>query len=232
MSVLVINHGAIYYVYMPISSHYNSFVSNMITYEVIKFGGPFELKDGRTSSFYINMRDMLSEPELFNKAVHALGNIAVASFFQEDQLACLPHDRFLMGIPEAASEYAGAVGYHFSVPLLKRRVKQKTYGEPRAIEGRYHAGDDVVLIDDVISSSNSKIDEIKLLELHGLKTAGVAVLVDRQQGGRSELADQGIDFVAAFTINAIAAQALNNKVIDGVTYEKILSELDPREVSI
>jgi orotate phosphoribosyltransferase len=176
------------------------------------------------------MRDMISEPDLFEGAVHALGNCAFAKFFDDFKLLSLQHDRYLLGIPEAASEYAGAIGYHFSLPILKRRVKEKTYGEPRPIEGRYHTGDDVVLIDDVISSAKSKVEEAKLLSLHGLNTAGVAVLVDRQQGGRTELADRGIDFVAALTISSIAKFAVERETISQSMYEQVISELDPNEI--
>lgn len=206
------------------------FVKWMLYDEVIKFGGPFTLKDGRESSFYINMRDMISDPVLFEGTVNAIGNIAFANFFQDSTLRSLPHRRYLMGIPEAATEYAGAIGYEFSLPLLKRRVKQKTYGEPRPIEGQYHAGDDVVLIDDVISSAKSKVDEAELLSLHGLNTAGVAVLVDRQQGGRTELAERGIDFVAAFTISSIAKFAFQHEKIGKIVYDQVISELDPNEI--
>lgn len=214
---------------MAIRTIYHDFVDGMLRDDIIKFGAPFTLKDGRESSFYINMRDMLSETDLFEGAVHALGNLAAETYFSDDALAGQPVDRYLMGIPEAASEYAGAIAYAQSLPLLKRRVKQKTYGVPRPIEGRFTRGDQVILLDDVISSSKSKTDEIELLESQGLVTVGVAVLVDRQQGGRTELNNRGVDLVSAFTISDIARFALEKSIITEPTYNRLQSELDPQE---
>ena len=217
---------------MSLHPNYASLVDGMISDEIIKFGGPFELKNGNQSSFYINMRDMISEPDMFHEATYALGDIAERGFFDEDTLASLQHDRFLMGIPEAASEYAGAVSYAFDLPLLKRRVKQKTYGEPHPVEGRFHEGDDVVLLDDVVSSeAKSKLDEVNYLAGLGLKTAGVVVLVDRQQGGRTALAERGIDFIPVLTIKGIAEYALKRGRISQTVHDNVIAELDPRETA-
>lgn len=216
---------------MSLHPNYAPLVEGMISADIIKFGGPFELKSGNLSSFYINMRDMLSETELFHEASYALGDVAERGFFDDATLASLPHDRFLMGIPEAASEYAGAVSYHFALPLLKRRVKQKTYGEPHPVEGRFHKGDDVVLLDDVVSSeARSKIDEVNYLARLGLKTAGVVVLVDRQQGGRTVLNEKGIAFIPVLTIKGIAEYALSRKKISQSVHDDVIAELDPSEI--
>ncbi len=215
---------------MHIHPIHHEFVEEMITKEIIKFGGPFTLKDGRKSSFYVNMREMISDTNLFENAIHAIGNLTTALFFEEEVLARQPVDRFLMGIPEAASEYAGAIAYSQSLPLLKRRVKQKAHGEPRPIEGRFSTGDQVVLIDDVIASAKSKTDEIELLSSHGLSTVGVSVLIDRQQGGGTELLSRGIELTSAFRISDIATFALDTCVISEAVYDKVLSELSSDEI--
>ena len=202
----------------------------MLNSDIIKLGDTFELKDGRRSSFYVNMRDMISDTDLFHDASYALGETAENSFFHEETLAPLQHDRYLMAIPETASEYAGAISFHFDIPLLKRRVRQKTHGEPRPLEGKYHEGDDVVLLDDVISSAQSKLEAVSFLASLGLNTAGVVVLVDRQQGGRSELKENGIDFEAVLTISSIAKYALDREKISNSVYESVMTELDPREL--
>jgi uridine monophosphate synthetase len=206
-------------------------VDGMLATEVIKFGGSFELKAGGESSFYVNARDMLSEPELFIDAAYAIGNLADSLFFNENALAAIHHDRFLMAIPEAFNEYAGAAAYQFALPLLKRRVSLKTHGEPRPIEGKYHRGDDVVLVDDVVSSkAESKVESIGFLEENGISTAGVVVLVDRQQGGRTELAKRGINFASVLRIKSIGEYALKKGRISQDTFDTILGELDPSEL--
>lgn len=205
-------------------------VDRMIRLDVIKFGGPFTLKDGRESDFYFNIRDTISDPEMFEGTVHALGNLTTAVYFDDDIVSSLLVDRYMMGIPEAMSEYAGAVGYSQSIPLLKRRVKQKNYGVPRPIEGSYRDGDQVVLLDDVAVSAKSKKDEAALLKQHKLVTAGVAVVIDRQMGGRTELENSDIPFAAVFTTAAICKFALEKELISSSMFDRVMSELKPEEL--
>jgi orotate phosphoribosyltransferase len=200
----------------------------MLQEDIVKFGGPFQLKD-RESVAYVNLRDMISLPPLFNRAVEAYGDILV----EEDLL----HDsdgkaRLLEGIPEAAVYYAGAVAVEVSAPLIQHRVKAKQHGQPRPVEGRFEEGDEVILIDDVITSAGSKLEEVESLGEMGLKVAGVAVLVDREQGGRTEVESRGLQFASAMTLSSIARYALDENVgnVTQDMYDELLAELNAQEV--
>jgi orotate phosphoribosyltransferase len=118
------------------------------------------------------------------------------------------------------------------MPLVYHRVKAKEHGQPRAVEGRFKPGDEVVLLDDVIKSSLSKFEEAGSLAEAELTTKAVVVLVDREQGGRTELAAHDIGFAAAMTLSGIAKYALDENLA-GVTptlYDELLGELDPSEL--
>lgn len=202
----------------------------MIDEDIVKFGGPFSLKDKRKSVAYVNARDMISLPDLFILAVNAYRNILVAAPFLNDQDG---NPRFISGVPEAATLFAGAVAYKLRAPLIQHRVKPKEHGQPRPVEGRFNEGDEVILLDDVITGAVTKIEEVTALEEQGLKPVGVAVLVDRQQGGRSELESRGLDVVAVMTLSALAKYALDERrgSITQTMYDELLGELDPKELS-
>lgn len=199
----------------------------MLREDIVKFGGPFTLKDGRKSVSYVNLRDMISLPGLFDGAVRAYAQ----TLGQNPKIGTKPDGtrRYLAGIPEAASYYAGAVAYELGWPLLQHRVKGKEHGQPRSVEGRFSEGDEVVLLDDVITGAKAKLEEVTALGEAGLKTTGVVVLVDREQGGRTELESKEIEFAAAMTLSGIARYALDENLgnVTQTLYDELLGELDP-----
>ena len=211
-----------------LSPEMHGLARGMLEEDIVKFGN-FTLKSGKKSAAYVNLRDMISFPRLF-----AMATDAYAETLTESGLLVKPNGdkRYLEGIPEAATYYGGAVAGAVGAPLLYHRVKAKVHGQPRAVEGRFGAGDEVVLLDDVITTAGSKVEEAVALGEFGLKVTGAVVLVDREQGGRTELAAHGIDFASVMTLSGIAKYALDENLA-GVTpalYETLLGELDPAEL--
>jgi orotate phosphoribosyltransferase len=139
-------------------------------------------------------------------------------------------------VPEATFGYAGAVADRMAVPLIQRRVKSKGHGIQQNILGRFGAGTEVVLVDDVIKSSLSKTEEAaRLHELSEgqITTTGIVVLVDRLQGGRTELERHNLDFAAALTLDGLAQYALDERLGDmtPTLYDDLMAELDPVELA-
>jgi orotate phosphoribosyltransferase len=66
------------------------------------------------------------------------------------------------------------------------------------IEGNFKPGDTVVVIDDVVTRGDSTIAAINAVANEGGKVAFVAVLVDRQEGGRKRIEEMGFRVVSAF----------------------------------
>ena len=64
-------------------------------------------------------------------------------------------------------------------------------GEKGKVEGKYEAGQRVLVVDDLITRAHTKLESIGILEAHGLKVVGVLMLVDREQGGVQKLEAAG-----------------------------------------
>ena len=88
-------------------------------------------------------------------------------------------------------------------PLIYPRKETKDYGTRRAIEGTFAPGERAVVLDDLISSGGSKIEAIAPLAAAGLAVEDVVVLIDRESGGREELARQGYRLHAVLTLRQI-----------------------------
>jgi orotate phosphoribosyltransferase len=78
------------------------------------------------------------------------------------------------------------------------RKTPKAHGQTKLVEGNFKKGDTVVVIDDVVTRGESTITAINAVLNEGGKVAFVAVLVDRQEGGRDKIEGLGYPVVSLF----------------------------------
>lgn len=157
--------------------------------------GRFTLKDGSLSPVYLDLRLLISEPDALAYAAQAYARLLSGLTF--DRIAAIPY----AGLPIGT-----AVSLATGRPMIFPRRDAKGYGTGKVIEGRFTAGETAVVIDDVISSGGSKREAIAPLEAAGLVVRDVVVLVDRQSGGREELAAAGYQLHSVTTLREIAAE--------------------------
>jgi orotate phosphoribosyltransferase len=79
------------------------------------------------------------------------------------------------------------------------RKEAKGHGTRRRVEGNFQPGDDVVVVEDVITSGGSARTAIAAIEEAGGRVLGVLAVVDREEGGRAALEAAGYKVVALTT---------------------------------
>ena len=85
------------------------------------------------------------------------------------------------------------------------RKEAKAHGTGRLIEGPFHAGDRVAVIEDVITTGGSALRAVEAIRAAGGTVAGVLALVDREEGGRDALVSAGLPVVALARASDIVA---------------------------
>lgn len=157
----------------------------------IKFGN-FTLKSGLQSPIYIDLRQIISYPKLLEQIGAAYLPL----------LKDLKFDR-IAGLPYAAIPIATAISLQGNYPMIYPRKEVKTYGTKAEIEGEYHAGETVVVIDDLATTGGSKFEAIEKLTSVGLVVKDVVVLVDRQSGAKESLEQAGFNLHVVLTITQL-----------------------------
>jgi orotate phosphoribosyltransferase len=85
------------------------------------------------------------------------------------------------------------------------RKEAKEHGAGRRVEGPVEAGDEVVVVEDVLSTGGSALQAVDALEAFGARVLGVLVLVDREMGGPEAIAARGYPLVSACTASELLA---------------------------
>lgn len=162
---------------------------NLVDAGCIKFG-EFTLKSGLKSPIYIDLRWIISYPKLLEQVASAF--LPLISNLSFDRIA---------GLPYAAIPIATAISLAGNYPMIYPRKEVKAYGTKAEIEGEYHTGETVIVIDDLATTGGSKFEAIEKLTGAGLIVKDVAVLIDRQSGAKESLAKAGFDLHAVLTIS-------------------------------
>lgn len=169
----------------------SSLADDLLQAGCIKFGG-FTLKSGLQSPIYIDLRRIISHPKLLADVAQVY--LPILSSLQFSRIA---------GLPYAAIPIATAVSLAGNFPMIYPRKEAKAYGTKAEIEGEYHAGETIVVIDDLATTGGSKFEAIEKLTGAGLVVKDVVVLVDRQSGARESLEQAGYELHAVFTLSAL-----------------------------
>ena len=157
-----------------------SLLGAALTSGALKFG-EFTLKSGRKSPYYWNAGMMCDGRSVHDQAV-AYGEIMNFNInFRNFDLIFGPAYK---GIPIAATIVNKIYRLHsVNKRFAYDRKEVKEHGDPldRQVDGRIEKGDRVVIVDDVITTGQTKKDEILLLDSlnKGLEYAGIVIALNR-----------------------------------------------------
>ena len=146
--------------------------------------GNFTLKSGKTSNFYLNLRNLISQPQVLKK---------IAELIHQN----LPDTRnyLICGLPYAGIPYANAVSILYDIPGIILRKERKKHGLGNMIDGISGSVlKKVVVIDDIMTTGSSIKESIPILREHGLEIERVICLIDRSEMDIRELEVDGIKY--------------------------------------
>ncbi|MBH8564785.1 bifunctional orotidine-5'-phosphate decarboxylase/orotate phosphoribosyltransferase [Nostoc sp. CENA67] len=154
--------------------------------------GNFVQASGAVFPYYIDLRKIISNPQIFNQVLSAY----------EEILINLRFDR-LAGIPYGSLPTATGLALRLHCPMIFPRKEVKAHGTRKLIEGNFCPGETVVVIDDILISGKSVMEGAEKLKSAGLNVNDIVVLIDHEQGVQDRLIENGYQGHAVFTISEI-----------------------------
>lgn len=165
--------------------------------------GEFTLASGARSNLYIDARMTAMSPE----GLALIGPLALAEF----ALAGWAPDS-IGGLTLGADPVSYAIAYASALadtPIRAFTVRKepKTHGTGKLIEGPFLPSDQVVIIEDVITTGGSALKAITAVQGTGASIIGVLSLVDREEGGRERIEAEGYNVRSLARAGEIVARA-------------------------
>lgn len=186
----------------------------------IKFG-KFKLKlheenpAAPLSPIYVDLRIMRSFPNVMDSTVNVYKDLSYGLKFD-----------LYADVPTAATPVVAVLSHETRIPMISPRKSEKKHGTRSQIDGVFIEKQIVLLVDDLITRADSKLETISVLEESDLIVRDVLVLVDREQGGTQELAKRGYVLHSAFGLKELLRFYLDNSKISENEYEQTILYLE------
>jgi len=194
----------------------NRLISELYQIQSLKIG-KFTLKSGDTSPFYIDLRLIPSNPNLFKQVIQIYDDLINNLKYPIGAIA---------GLISAGIPYATAVCINNSIPLLQIRSNVKDHGTKKIIEGVIPSENKkIVILDDLISTGASKLPAIKALLDLELFVDDIIVLIDRRKVQEPIIFEEKPINVHSYIKLSQIYQEIQNIQLSNIELEEIKSSI-------
>ena len=141
----------------------------LLTVKAVKLNNehPFTWASGRKSPIYCDNRVTLSYPEIRTFIRQHFVEVIRESWGDVDVIA---------GVATGGIAQGALVAQELGKPFVYVRSEQKSHGLTNQIEGEIHAGQSVVVIEDLVSTGKSSLIAVRALREKGCVVKGMAAI--------------------------------------------------------
>jgi orotate phosphoribosyltransferase len=162
--------------------------------KALKFGS-FTLASGKTASYYLDGKQVTLDPEGARLVAEGILDILL-----RDKLPAAVGGMSIGADPITAAVVTMSAVRGTPVRGFLIRKEAKGHGTNQFVEGPVMPGDEVAIVEDVVTTGGSSLAAIERAEAFGLKVMRIIGIVDRMEGGASAFAQRGYPFVSLLSI--------------------------------
>jgi len=165
----------------------------LIRQQALQFGD-FTLASGKKASYYLDCRQVTLDSR--GAQLIAAGMLDLL----DDDLPELVGGMAVGADPITGAMLALAGTKRIPLRGVIVRKEPKGHGTGKHVEGPYQAGENLVIVEDVVTTGGSSLKAIEHCEAVGLKVEKVLAIVDRLEGGREAFAERGYELTTLLTV--------------------------------
>ena len=173
---------------------------DLVREKALKFGD-FTLASGKQAKFYLDCRQVTLDSQgakliaagmldlIGSELPAAVGGMAIGAD----------------PITGAIITLAGIRGQQLRGVIVRKEAKG--HGTGRTVEGPVQPGEEIVIVEDVVTTGGSSLQAIERCEEFGLKVRGVLAIIDRLEGGKEAFSAKGHQLQTLFTVRDFGIEA-------------------------
>lgn len=159
----------------------------------------FLLSSGNKSRFYFNLKKVTTASEGMYHIGHVVLDKIKELGLEPKAIGGLTMGADPIAVSTAMTSYLR--DERNSIQAFMVRKEPKKHGAELWIEGDVSAHDDVIIVDDVLTTGASTIKAIDIARKHDLNIMAVIVLVDRcEENGRERIEEKGVKVHSIYTV--------------------------------
>ncbi len=177
-------------------------LKQLVRQHALQFG-TFTLASGRTASYYLDCRNLTLQPRGANVIAVGILELLQASGPLPDAVGGMA-----IGADPITAAVITIAGQR-DLPIVGFMVRKepKVHGTGRQVEGPVKPGQEVVIVEDVITSGGSALAAVAAARAFGLKVRGVIGIIDRLAGGQEAFAAEGVPLQTLLTVRDFGIEA-------------------------
>ncbi|NLK63402.1 MAG: orotate phosphoribosyltransferase [Fusobacteria bacterium] len=174
---------------------------------------PFTWASGIKSPIYCDNRLTLSYPMIRDLIATGLKSIIEEKF---------GNVKVLVGTATAGIPHAAWVAQKMNMPMAYVRSSAKDHGKNNQIEGIVNKGDNVVVIEDLISTGGSSLKVVEALKDAGANVLGlVAIFTYNFEDATNKFKESGVEFYTLSDYDTLVGVALESNYIKNADIETL-----------
>ncbi len=170
-------------------------LKELIRANALKFGD-FVLASGKKAKYYCDSKQVTLDSAGLRLVGEGILDIVQSMPFKIQAVGGMA----IGADPITASVLCAAAAHGVALKGFMVRKEAKDHGTQKFLEGPVQPGDDVIIVEDVVTTGGSSLKAIERCKEFGLNVKAVVAILDRMEGGRENFEAAGYSLYSLFTI--------------------------------